>query len=540
MENSKALPLILDGEYNPLKGPDRSLSAETYRKFSVTIGTSSRGNTLVCFPYRSLKTGEIVAQKQRPVEKKGFRMATGDNNPEEPYQLFGQHLWGGGGRKLIVTEGEFDAMSVSQVQEHKWPVVSVGAGAANALDHLLLNLDFLLSFEEVILMFDMDEQGQKAAKECASELSQHLTIKIAHLPLKDPNEVLMKGRGQELIKATWNATEWKPEGVVSIESLKEGWIKQEACAAVPYPWDGLTAVTMGLRSREMVLLTAGTGVGKTAVCMEMIYDLINRKKKVGLVFREQGWARTIDGLIGLHLGKRIHIARAAEGLPEDVKAIVQKRKNIEDFDAAEAKEAFEELVGSGKIVIDKQWGSEDFEDLLAKIRFMAVSQKCDVIFLDHISIVISGLEIADERKALDVAITKLRDICESTGVALVVVSHLKRPDGNKGFEEGLDVSLSHLRGTQALSQVPDIVIALQRNKKDDTLHNYTEVVVLKNRFTGEDGCTACWLEFKKDTGRLVEVDEPPKAVEKTSSSSSLQSQVIIPDNADGTTAFADF
>lgn len=97
---------------------------------------------------------------------------------------------------------------------------------------------------------------------------------------------------------------------------------------------------------------------------------------------------------------------------------------------------------------------------------MATAEQCDFIILDHISIAISGLEIDNERKATDVLMTKLRSLAEETGVGMLVVSHLKRVDGTPA-EEGGAVSLSHLRGSQALPQLSDGVWALERNQQAD-------------------------------------------------------------------------
>jgi len=55
--------------------------------------------------------------------------------------------------------------------------------------------------------------------------------------------------------------------------------------------------------------------------------------------------------------------------------------------------------------------------------------------------VVSAQENGDERKALDEIMTKLRTIVQETGIALFVVSHLKRPE-SKGHEEGAATSLS--------------------------------------------------------------------------------------------------
>ena len=130
---------------------------------------------------------------------------------------------------------------------------------------------------------------------------------------------------------------------------------------------------------------------------------------------------------------------------------------------------------------------------------------CKVIFLDHISIVISGLETTDERRLIDVTMTQLRKLCEELNCCMFVVSHLKRPDSKFGHEEGTQTSLSHLRGSHSLAQLSDAVIGFERNQQHETESNMMTVRVLKNRFSGETG-VASTLFYNKDTGRLTEGD----------------------------------
>ena len=86
---------------------------------------------------------------------------------------------------------------------------------------------------------------------------------------------------------------------------------------------------------------------------------------------------------------------------------------------------------------------------------------------------------------------------------MVLVSHLKRPAGDKGHEEGASTSLSQLRGSAAIAQLSDMVIGLDRNQQDTARANTTTVRVLKNRWTGETGI-CCDLEYNKETGRMIE------------------------------------
>ena len=147
---------------------------------------------------------------------------------------------------------------------------------------------------------------------------------------------------------------------------------------------------------------------------------------------------------------------------------------------------------------------------------MVVSEKCDFLVLDHISIAVSGIETKDERKMIDVLMTKLRSLVEETGVGMVAICHLKRTEGSN-HEEGGIISLNHLRGSQSLAQLSDTIVALERNQQatDVKQKNLLKVRILKCRFTGDTGLGG-YLYFDKGTNRLrvpefdeeTEQDEP--------------------------------
>jgi twinkle protein len=140
---------------------------------------------------------------------------------------------------------------------------------------------------------------------------------------------------------------------------------------------------------------------------------------------------------------------------------------------------------------------------------MAKALDCKWIILDHLSILVSGQEDGDERRSIDILMTKLRSLVEETGVGLLLVSHLRRASGDKGHEDGREVSLAHLRGSQSIAHLSDGVIALERNQQeeDETLANTTVVRILKNRYTGDTGI-ATYLYYDKDSGRMSEISNP--------------------------------
>ena len=105
--------------------------------------------------------------------------------------------------------------------------------------------------------------------------------------------------------------------------------------------------------------------------------------------------------------------------------------------------------------------------------------------------------------------TKLRSLVEDTHVGLFLVSHFRRTTGDRGHEDGREVSLSHLRGSQSIAHLSDSVIALERNQQeqDERLANTTTIRILKNRYTGDTG-VATYLHYNKETGRMSEISNP--------------------------------
>jgi len=469
---------LIDAEPGPLV--KRRISEETCRLFGY--GTAEYNGQPVQVATYCDEGGLAIAQKVR-FKNKDFRIL----GHSDQMLLYGRHLWKSTGRMVVVTEGEIDAMTVSQCQGNKWPVVSVPNGAHSAAKAIKKNLDWLEGFESVILMFDMDAPGQHAAQECALLLSPG-KAKIARLPEKDPNEMLVKGQTKQIIDAIWQAKVFRPDGIVAGNELWESISSPpEAEARIDYPWSGLNDKTYGLRQRELVVLCSGSGIGKSSVCRELAHWLVTNGQTIGYIALEESVRRTALGLMGIHLNRPLHIEMATGNA---------------EIPSADLKSAFESTVGSGRVFLYDHFGSMDSDNLLSRIRYMVRALGCDWIFLDHLSIVVSGLGDGDERRLIDNTMTALRSLVEELGCGLILVSHLKRPEG-RGHEEGAQTSLAQLRGSAAIGQLSDIVIGLERNQQAEDNPDQMRVRVLKNRFSGHTG-PACLLTYDRDTGRLSE------------------------------------
>lgn len=429
-------------------------------------------------------SGTIIGQKVRYADK-SFEILGNLKN-----RFFGQHLYPGGANlKLVITEGEIDTLTVSQVTGNKYPVVSLPNGAKSARKCFEANYNWLESFAQVIVMFDMDKPGQEAVESICGLLSPN-KLAIATLPCKDPNECLLQDKADAIVNAIWSAKVYKPASIVNGADLWEALAEEEETQeGYPLPWKiPLQDMTAGIRKGELILITAGTGTGKTTFVRQLAHHLgVSLTLKVGMLMLEENIKRTAKGLMAVHSGKRLALNRH----------LVTEEQY---------QQCYQDVFGKGNYIFYNHFGSLEEDALMQSIRYMITAEGCDFIILDHISIAISGLEIENERKATDVLMTKLRSLVEETGAGMLVVSHLRRVDGTPA-EEGGTTSLSHLRGSQALAQLSDGVWALERNQQADELErNLVRIRILKGRHTGETGI-AGYLAYNKETDRFDAVDK---------------------------------
>ena len=460
---------------------DRGIHLDTCQKFSYHIGEDATGNEVHIANFKD-DEGNVIGQKIRGADKK-FTIKGKVSD-----RFFGQHLFVNGGRMLVCTEGELDTLTVSQLGGNKYPTVSLPNGCQSAKNVFKKNLKWLDNFEKIVLMFDEDEHGRKAVDEVVSIIPQGKAY-VARLSEKDANEMLMQGKGQDVIKAMWDAKKWSPSAIINGTDLFDRISKAKPNEdSIPYPFEGLTKMTRGIRIGEISLFAAGSGVGKSQVCRQIAHHILTTTEcKVGYIALEESVERSGQGILGIELKKQLH---------------------LEPFEVdQEYIEGYDKTIGSGRFFLYDHWGSMNTDELLSHIRFMVQAEGVTHIVLDHVSIVVSGLaEIeTSERKSIDILMTKLRALVEESKFSLILVSHLKRPEGNRGFEDGLAPNLSSLRGSASLSQLADQVIGLSRNlqsDEDEDKHT-TTVTVLKNRFSGETGI-ATYLRYNPQDGVLSE------------------------------------
>lgn len=474
-KRSKKADKFLD--VTPVDIPARRISESVCR--SHGYGTARHKGEVVQVADYCDEAGTVVAQKIRTADKQ-FSII-GD---AKAMKLWPQWRFKPGGKRLLICEGELDLLCWQSLGEDRWPAVSVPNGAAGAKNAIAKSIDWVESFDEVVLCFDNDEAGKAATDAVCSILTPGKAL-VMRLPggVKDICDAAKAGLAKELVDAFWKAIPRRPDGIVGTQEILAALLNPPT-PGVPYPWSGLTRMLNGMRRGELVTLTAGTGVGKSLVAGLIAHHLVKGGLKIGYISLEESLSRTAERLIGAEIGRQLHLSR--EGVTPQMLQEVWNN------------------VFAGKVVVFNHFGSMDAETLLARIRYMRIAEGVDFLVLDHLSILVSGWDSdsGDERRLIDNVMTTLRSICEQTGVGMLLISHLRSPDKGSTHEEGARPKLSELRGSKSISQLSDAVIAVVRDQMGED-PNRSEVWVLKNRHSGITG-RAATLRYDPDTGAMAE------------------------------------
>lgn len=478
---------LISGECQAI--PNRGLDDRVSQKYQYQVGTFKDQKCHIA-PYFD-EAGAMVAQKVR-LPGKDFAVL-GDLKKALP--LYGQQLCRSGGKMIVITEGELDAMSVTQAMGLSWPAVSVPSGAAGAKKSISKALEFLESFEKVVFAFDEDEPGREAVEECAALLSYGKAY-VAKLPLKDANEMVKAKRSKELSDAIWGARMWAPE---VLNEIDEALIKEAAGATpwgLPWPWKALTLKTYGIFRSALYTWGAGTGSGKTTLVKQLGLCAVDPSmgedhsdlfpmpapRPVATILYEEPIKQTLKTMAGMKLGQRIHVPGAL-------------------YDTGEAECVMSKLQPYLFSVSLK--GARNWDTVKSTIKFLRHNHAVRDFIIDPMTALTAGDE--NERQSLDLIMSELADLVESLEITIHLVFHLATPDG-KSHEDGGRVQEKHFRGSRAVAFWSHYLIGLERNKQDPDAP--TVLRGLKDRLTGDAVGPLIALAYDRETGLMVETSMP--------------------------------
>lgn len=500
-------------EVNNLKAfdiPERNIRKETLERFNVKVAVCEKDGstpTAVYFPSFNQK-GKIVGyMKQdltKPKEEKGHWSAVGSVNISN--KLFGQNVSESQNRKrnnLTVTEGQWDTLSVWQAAvdnvkgtsyEGLEPlVVSIPMGTANAVEAILHNEEYVLSHDALTIFFDDDYctpaelqkkimKGHEAREAVANALvgsGISLFTVTQDEGFKDASDYMQAGKSQELAKLIqFGRRAYSSEKIVkacdlSLEYLLEP--RPEGIYVNSFP--KLMEKIHGFRTRELVLLTSPSGVGKSTVTSIFASAFMEAGEKLGMIYLEETNKETMQRLIASKL---------------KVNYLEFKNNPLGVASYEDIQKAREEIVNNDQLVMLGHFGSLPVSELIAKIKHMHLVEGCKFIILDHLSLVISGSQVKDERKELDIVMTELAAFCAANDVCIIAVAHINRsaaeqfkPPKVKEGEElqpyWVVVTKEMMRGSAALEQLSWIILGLEPEINPDRSRGRVRLTALKNR-----------------------------------------------------------
>lgn len=515
-------------EYPIAVMPDRKITKETCKKFGVRMTISEEDGktpTAYYFPYHDSK-GKLSGYKKRDLtldKHEKFHFTT-IGKVGVDCKLFGQTVAENIEQKrknLVYVEGEIDQLSTyqamkEQVKGTKWEsmepfVVSVSCGTANAVEATLHNEDFIRSFDSLSLMFDGDEateaekkkgilRGKEATEAVASALvGTGITLCTIELPAKykDASDMLQDGEGDALAKIVqFGKKAYTAEKIVRASDIDfDDLIAPQPEGIYVDCFPELNRKIHGFRTRELVVLTSPSNVGKSTVCAMFANAFIEAGERVGMIFLEETNKQTLQRAVASKL-----------------KVNYNKFKNAPLACASkeEIRKAYDEIANDDKLIMLGHFGSLPISELMNKIRHMHLVEGCSHIVLDHLSVVISGSHIENERKELDIVMTELAAFCAANDVCIIAVSHINRtaaeqfkpPKGKEDEPFWVTISKEQMRGSAALEQLAFIVLGLEPQIMPDRSRGNVRLTVLKNRPWGILG-VADEFSVDEDTWEVV-------------------------------------
>lgn len=507
--------------------PERGLTLETCQKYNVRcvlfaghISKDVEINNEVVKIFPIYEDGKVCKQK---VKCKADKKKMGQFGKTESLKLFGMNtVIPTKNFKVIVTEGEEDAMSGYQMTG--WPHVSVTRGASGAYKELAANLEWLSGFQEVILCFDSDEEGRNAAADCIN-LFEPGTVRNCRLPLKDANEMLKENRIEEYKKCIWNAELIRPATVVFLKDIMDKVLTPPRFGE-NFPWPSMTKATYGRRLGESYLIAAATSVGKTEFIREIITQMLLMERMVGYFQFEQQPEQTGQRFLGAALNKRLHIP----GVDWNEDEIRKEAEKIENLLA----------------LYNMSSNSVNIESVLMTIRYLNKCYGIDFFVVDNLKALSKNPVIDKKRVAMHEyashCMILITSLCKELNINIFVVNHLsedkislqayvstspKNPDEYLGrtaegmqsyinkpgltWETGRMPSIQNIFGGGAIKDLVDYIIVLARNRmsEDEKEHRTIRCKFLKTRLDSNFEGFEFRIVYDYVSGRLIEVFDQP-------------------------------
>lgn len=473
--------------------PSRRLREDSLRRFGVRMEVSQSDGvtpTLSYFPYGHPDTPGVVGWKARPLATKRM-WSIGHMKGVLPFGW--RQAVRTGSKTLYITEGEYDAIALYQIlkdsnigtayQDMEHAVVSLPHGSSSAVKTISAFLQLIEShFDEVVLVFDQDKAGKKAAED-VSRIAPN--FKVANLPCKDANDCLIEGASKAAKAAVvFRADKPKNSRIVYGSSLREA-ARKKAEMGLSWPWQGLTDATRGIRRGESIYFGAGVKMGKSELVNAIAEHLITKHNRpVYMIKPEEALAKSYKMILGKVAGKIFH----DPNIPFDYDAFDKADAQVGD------KAMFQDIYQFGR-----------WDDLKSDITYAVLNNDVKDVIIDPITCFTNTMNSAEANEHLTRVAAELSAMAKDLDFTAYIFCHLKAPDGVP-HERGGPVLSTQFAGSRAMMRSCNYMIGLEGNKDPDLPleeKNVRRLKVLEDREFGVS--TTVPLYWDHATGLFNEI-----------------------------------
>ena len=482
---------------------ERKIRKDVCEKFGVRtkLVAGSKFDVQLRF-YPSTEKGELVGwhvrndlnkqAKKRGEKPQGYPFFPIGKCTTET-ELFGQSLFQKGGRYVVVTEGEEDALAVYQAlltDKYETPVVSPTVGARGAIPQIAFkdNFEFLNSFENIILFADKDEAG----KEFASKLGRlfgHGKVLVADLSFKDACEALKAGKEKVIRDAFWNAVPKKPSQVLTVDDIFQKALKMPEMG-LSFPWDSATKATLGIRPAEIHIIGAAPKIGKTEHQHQLIKHLTDvHGEKVGVMSLEENPVKTLKKIAGKYAKRQF-----------------TKPPEVGGYSLQELSDSMDLL--RGKMEFYSSDGVRDWEEILETVRYWN-SKGIWLFILDPLTALVAEHSSSEANDILNKFMSKCASLCMELNITFFMYSHVNPVKSGTPHDKGGDVLSSQFTGSRACEKWSHYGWGIQRDRtlKDPVERNTARITLLYDREYGEYCEYYAYYDSDNNDWSEIEVDK---------------------------------
>lgn len=457
----------------------RGLTVETITKFKVQ---SCRGS--IAFPYFKFET--VVGYKLRKPMKNPPKPKLTSLTGSKPYLFNAQNIVMGS--ELIICEGEFDCMCISQCGFEN--VVSVGAGANSMAALIEQSREFLNSFEVLIIVSDNDESGSNMDKVFVDMFGEKAKLIDKKLyTSNDINEeyILL---GQEKIIQLIKSARFKIEGRRDLDNDPYRGITNTPGRYIPTGLNTIDNAINDLAPGCVTLIAGRSNGGKTTLTKQIMANAIDKGNRVYLMSGEGNTEKLINEIYQCVIGRM-----------DSLYDIVKINKKFHKEPKKEVLEALQSW-HKGKFTLFNKGESKlkTIEQLFKMVEVEVKMNKFDLIVIDNLMSILS-VKAAEKLEAQADFLQRCHDLADLYHTHIILVLH-----PNKTYKKGDDMDFEQISGSSDISNKADNIISVIREygPAEIAAGASGKICVLKNRYYPD--IPKCNVHFEESTGLLLEID----------------------------------